>query len=449
MARKRRKKRITVGFVALGCPKNIVDSERMLAQIALSGFIITADIDNADVLVINTCAFIEPAKAEALQAINHAVKQKRKAKIKKIVVAGCLPQRQGTKLFAEADGIDAIVGLEQRDNIAQLIKKTLAADEPVTAVTPAPAIIHDDRTRLRITPQHYAYLRISEGCSRNCSFCTIPSIRGPFRSKPQELIISEAKELVASGAIELNIIAQDTTNYGRDLNVKNALPMLLSELEKIPDLEWLRLLYLYPTGINDRLIETIAGSEKIVHYLDIPIQHIDNRLLKAMNRPGTKDQITALLEKLRSKIPDAVLRTTVIVGFPGETDEQFAELLEFVKSAQFDHLGCFIFYPELGTPAAQMPNQIPENVKQARRERLMLTQQQIAFDKNIARIGSELTCLLDSIDNNSTATARFYGQAPDIDSVCIIENLRRPPGRFTNAKVIGTKNYDLICKQKT
>jgi len=449
MKRKKYKKRITVGFVALGCPKNIVDSERMLAQIALSGFIITANTDNADVLVINTCGFIEPAKAEALQAINHALNQKRKAKIKKIVVAGCLPQRQGKKLFAEADGIDAIVGLEQRDNIARLITKTLSTDEPVTAVTPAPAIIHDDRTRLRITPQHYAYLRISEGCSRNCSFCTIPSIRGPFRSKPADLIIAEANELVESGARELNIIAQDTINYGRDLKIKNGLATLLNELETITDLEWLRLLYLYPTGIDDRLIETIAGSEKIVHYLDIPIQHINESILKRMHRPDKKQQITSLIEKLRSKIPDAVLRTTVIVGFPGETDDQFAELLEFVKSAQFDHLGCFIFYPELGTAAAQMPNQIPENVKQARRERLMLTQQQIAFDKNNRRIGSELTCLLDSIDNNSTATARFYGQAPDIDSVCIIENSPRQPGQFTKVKVTATKNYDLICKQKT
>lgn len=449
MTRKKRKKQVTVGFIALGCPKNIIDSERMLAEIAEAGFLISADHDNADVLVINTCAFIEPAKAEALDAIKHAAEQKRKGKIKKIIVAGCLPQRQGTELLNETAGIDAIVGLEHRDNIARIIKKTLAADEPVTALTATSKIIHDDRTRLRITPAHYAYLRISEGCSRKCSFCTIPSIRGPFRSKPHDLIISEAKELVASGAIELNIIAQDTTNYGRDLKIKNALATLLNELESITDLEWLRLLYLYPTGIDDRLIETVAKSGKIVHYLDIPIQHINDSILKAMRRSETKEQICSLLEKLHSKIPDSVLRTTIIVGFPGETDDQFEELLEFVKSTRFDHLGCFTFYPEPGTPAAQMPDQIPENVKLARRDQLMLTQQQIAFEKNKRRIGSDLTCILDYIDNKHTATARFYGQAPEIDSLCIINNCTTLPGSLLNVKVTTTKDYDLICKQKS
>ena len=446
MARKKQKS-VTVGFVSLGCPKNVVDSERMLAEIAQAGFIITAEPDNADVVVINTCGFIAPAKAESLEAIRHAVGCKLNGTVKKVIVAGCLSERLGEKLFNQADGIDAVIGLGQRDNIARTIKKTLSSGQPAAYLNQSPHSISDDRTRLLINPGHWAYLRISEGCNHRCSFCTIPAIRGPFRSKPRELIFAEAAELVSAGVAELNIIGQDTTYYGCDLKTKNGLPALVTELEKIADPTWIRLMYLYPAGIDDKLIETIAKSEKIVHYLDIPIQHINDKILKAMRRPDTKDRLRRLIESLRSAMPDIVLRTTLIIGFPGETDRQFVELLDFIKWARFDALGCFKFYAESGTAAAKMPGQVPDQVKKQRLKELMLTQQKIAFAKNKNRIGSKLACLVDSVDNEGTGEGRFYGQAPDIDSICIIKSCSAKPGEFINTKVVDTKNYDLIVEQ--
>jgi len=448
MTEKRRKK-VTVGFIALGCPKNIIDSERMLAEIAQAGFVITAEPEKADVVVINTCGFIAPAKAEALEAVKRAVDCKRNPprRVKKVIVAGCLPQRLGRELFNQADGIDAIVGLGQRDNIARIIKKTLSCKQPAAFLGQSPHTISDDRTRLLITPPHWAYLRISEGCNRRCSFCTIPAIRGRFRSKPKELVLAEAAELVSAGAVELNIIGQDTTYYGRDLKIKDGLAALVKELERITGLAWIRLMYLYPAGIDDELIEAVAGSKKIVHYFDVPIQHINNKILKAMRRPDTKERICRLVENLRSRLDDCLLRTTLIVGFPGETDRQFNELLDFIKWAEFDALGCFKFYPESGTGAADMLAQVPDRIKQQRLEELMLTQQEIAFAKNKNRVGNKLTCLVDSVDNKGAGQGRFYGQAPDIDSICIIKNCSASPGQFIDTKVVGTKDYDLLVEQ--
>ena len=440
-------KPVTVAFVALGCPKNMVDSERMLAEIAREGFLIAARPDDADVIVINTCGFIAPAKAEALREIKNALKRKRNGTVKKVIAAGCLPQRLGTQLFNLAGGIDAIVGLDQRDEIAHIIKKTLSAKKPLAYLSTSFQKISDDRTRLLISPNHWAYLRISEGCNHRCSFCTVPAIRGPFRSKPKELILAEANELVQAGVVELNIIAQDTANYGRDLKMENGLSTLLKELEKINNLKWIRLMYAYPTGITPQLIQTIADSKKIVKYIDIPIQHINNEILKDMRRPYTREKISSLIDNLRTNIPDIVLRTTLIVGFPGETDRQFDELLQFAKSTEFDCLGCFRFYREAGTNAAKMPRQVPERIKKQRLEELMLTQQQIAFAKNKKRIDSRLTCLIDSVDNKGTAQARFYGQAPVIDNFCIIKNCSAKPGQFIDAKVVDTKDYDLIAEQ--
>jgi len=443
MASKKQKKG-TVGFVSLGCPKNVVDSERMLAEIAQNGFLITPEPDNTDVVVINTCGFIEPAKAEAIEAIKNAVDCKNNGRVNKVIVAGCLSERLGRQLFNQVDGIDAIVGLGQRDNIAKIIKKTILTAQPKAYLEHLSDKCNDDRTRLLITPNHWAYLRISEGCNHQCSFCTIPTIRGNFRSKPQELVLAEAAELVSAGAVELNIIAQDTTNWGRDLKIKNGLSKLINKLDKISGLKWIRLMYLWPAGINEQLIETIAQSEKAVHYLDIPIQHINSVILRSMRRPDTKEQLKRLIEKLRCAMPDIVIRTTLIVGFPGETEQQFAELLDFIKWAQFDALGCFKFYAEDGTTAGEMPDQVPDRIKQQRIEELMLTQQKIAFAKNESRIGSELICLVDSIDSRGNGQGRFYGQAPDIDSVCIINNCSAKPGKFINTKVIGTKDYDLV-----
>ena len=443
----KKQKNVTVGFISLGCPKNVVDSERMLAEIAQAGFVITDEPDNADVVVINTCGFIEPAKAEALDVIKHAVDCKDGGSVKKVIVAGCLSQRLGRQLFKQADGIDAIVGLGERDNIAQIIEKTIRSNQPEAYLGHLLEQCSDDRARLLITPRHWAYLRIGEGCNHRCSFCTIPMIKGRFRSKSPDMVLDEAAELVSAGTVELNIIAQDSTYYGRDSKTKSGLSKLMKEMEDIAALKWIRLMYLWPAGITDQLIETVAKSEKIVHYLDIPIQHINDKILKDMRRLDTKERICSLIENLRINLPDVVLRTTLIVGFPGETDQQYTELLEFIKWAEFDALGCFKFYPEAGTAAAKMPAQVPDEVKQRRLEKLMLTQQKIAFAKNKRRIGSELTCLVDSVDGNGNGLGRFYGQAPDIDSVCIIKNCLENAGKFIKTRVIGIKDYDLVVEQ--
>jgi ribosomal protein S12 methylthiotransferase len=447
MTGKNHKKAPIVGFISLGCPKNTVDSERMLAEIAQAGFLICAEPDNVDIVVINTCGFIAPAKQEALEAIKRAVACKTDGTVKKVIVTGCLAERLGAELFSQAEGIDAIVGLGQRDAIAQIIEKTLNSNQPAVYLDHLCETIHDDRTRMLITPRHRPYLRISEGCDHKCSFCTIPAIRGPFRSKPVELILAEATELVSGGAVELNIIAQDTSWYGRDLKIKNGLATLAAELEKIPELKWIRLMYLSPMGIDEKLIETVAKSEKIVHYFDIPIQHINDKILKDMRRPDSKKHIQRLIEKLRSAIDDCLLRTTVMVGFPGETRQQFSELLDFIRWAEFNALGCFKHYAEAGTAAAQMPQQVPEHIKDKRLEELMLTQQEIAFAKNKKRIGTKLSCIVDYVDNKGTGKGRFYGQAPDIDSICIIKGCSAKAGQFINTKVIDTKDYDLIVEQ--
>jgi len=297
-----------------------------------------------------------------------------------------------------------------------------------------------------ITQGHWAYLRISEGCNRKCSFCTIPAIRGKFRSKPQEMILSEAAELAENGAVELSIIAQDSNFYGRDMGIKNGLITLLDELEKIESLKWIRLMYLYPAGIDEPLIEKIVQSEKIVPYIDMPIQHINNDILTSMRRADTREHTTELIEKLRQAMPEVALRTTVIVGYPGETSQQFAELLEFVRWAQFDALGCFTFYPEAGTPAAELPKQVPDVVKQQRMDTLMRTQQELVFAKMDAKVGGELTVLVDEVVEDQ-AVGRYYGQAPHIDSICKIQNCHADPGEFIQTKITARDGYDFLVEQ--
>lgn len=444
------KTNITIGFVALGCPKNIVDSEVMLARLGEGGFVLGGDPDNADVVVINTCGFIAPAREEALDAIRQAIARKKKGHVRKVIVAGCLSERMGEDLAREVKGIDAVIGLGQRDQIAKIIKGCLSTKKYARThvlVEHSEDSIHDDRGRLLITPGHWAYLRISEGCNRKCSFCTIPAIRGKFRSKPKDMILSEAAELVNNGAVELSIIAQDSNFYGRDAGLKNGLIDLLSELENFDLLQWIRLMYLYPAGVDDALIEKIAQSDKIVPYIDMPIQHINNDILKSMRRADTKEHTIELIEKLRKAMPEVVLRTTVIAGYPGETDEQFEELLEFVKWAGFDALGCFAFCAEPGTAAADLPEQLPDDVKHQRVDTLMKTQQDIAFAKMDTQVGNELTVLVDEADQEQ-AIGRYYGQAPHIDSVCIIENTNAAPGEFISVKIIGRDDYDFVVEKE-
>lgn len=448
MKKKNENNIITVGFIALGCPKNRVDSEVMLAQIGQDGFVLSPDPDTADVVVINTCGFIEPAKHEALEAIRQAVKQKKKGLVRKVVVTGCLSERMGKDLAKEVKGIDAVVGLAERDQIASIIRKCLSAKKfstPDINVGHSGETIHDDRGRLLITPGHWAYLRISEGCNRKCSFCTIPAIRGKFRSKPQEMVLSEAAELVNNGAVELSIIAQDSNFYGRDMGIKNGLIALLEELDKIDPLKWIRLMYLYPAGVDDALIKTIAQSDKVLPYIDMPIQHINNDILKSMRRADTKEHTTELIEKLRRAMPDVALRTTAIVGYPGETDEQFEELLEFVKWAKFDALGCFTFYAEPGTIAADLTHQLPDKVKHQRMDTLMKTQQELVFEKMDSQIGRKLTVLVDDVFEDE-GIGRYYGQAPHIDSICKIQNCTANGGNFIKTKITDCDGYDFIVE---
>jgi ribosomal protein S12 methylthiotransferase len=400
-------------------------------------------------VVINTCGFIAPAKEEALAEIRHVVKQKKKGHVRKLIVAGCLSERMGEDLLREVKGIDAIVGLGGRDQIAQVIADVIGRKKKhkrQIASSASHEIPLDDTERLLITPRHWAYLRISEGCDRKCSFCTIPSIRGKFRSKAPEMVLTEAHELVANGAVELSIIAQDSNYYGRDLGIENGLSDLVGKLHGIDGLEWIRLMYLYPATIDDNLIETIASDEKVVNYIDMPIQHINDDILKSMRRSDRKDKTIRLIEKLRAAMGDVVLRTTVITGYPGETEDAFDELLEFVQWAKFDALGCFAFCPEIGTAAAELGDQIPDTVKKERLERLMLAQQEIAFSAMKGRAGQELLCLVDDADGEN-GVGRFYGQAPHIDSVCHINNCKGQPGQFVRTRVTGSEGYDLVVEQ--
>jgi len=447
MAKNRTRNTTSIGFVSLGCPKNTVDSERMLADLAQAGYLVGADPSEADVVIVNTCGFIAPAKEESLHAIREIAAQKKSGGVRKLVVTGCLAERMGEALREEVPDIDIIVGLQWRDDLVKILRKNLKRSTPQTyAERMKPTLTGDDSTRLRIGPAHWAYLRISEGCDHRCSFCTIPQIRGPFRSKSPQAVVQEAQELAHAGVVELNLVAQDTTSYERDHKNKDGLAHLLEQLNTVAGLAWIRLMYLYPTGISDRLIEAIASSDKVVPYLDIPIQHCHDRILKAMRRPDSQDRLRDLILRLRDRIPDLVLRTTVIVGFPGETEEEFKALMEFIQWARFEALGCFPFYPEEGTEAATLPDQVPWEIREERRDRLMRAQQEIAFTANQRRVGQSLACLIEDVEDSGLCIGRFSGQAPEIDSICLIHNCQAAPGTFVNARVTGTEGYDLVAE---
>ena len=439
--------KLRVGFVSLGCPKNQVDSEKMLGLLGQSGCVVTGDEEGVDVLVINTCGFIQPAKEEALEVIRRALVAKGRGRVGRVVVAGCLSQRMGAELGKEAEGIDAIVGLGERDKIAAIVARAVATQEteqPAVYLGRKTGSVAKDRGRLLIGAGHSAYLRISEGCNRRCSFCTIPSIRGRFHSKRKPEILAEAKELAANGVGELILIAQDSTSWGRDLGLADGLPGLVRDLHAIDGPRWIRLMYLYPTGISDTLIETIAELPKIVHYIDMPLQHINDGILRAMRRSDRREKTIALIERLRKAMPDVVLRTTLIVGLPGEGEAEFNELLEFVRWARFEAMGCFVYYPEEGTAAAKMDQQVDSATKLRRQEQIMLAQQKIAFDLARKRVGLRLDCLVDEVKPDGSAVGRFYGQAPEIDGVCLIRSGSVRPGRFVGVTVSDSRDYDLI-----
>ncbi len=436
----------TYAFVSLGCPKALVDSEKMLGTLALDGYTLVSDPDGADFVIVNTCGFIEQSRAESRAAIREMLDLKRQGRTRGVIVAGCLPERLGSGLLEELPDIDHIVGVWGRDEINRVADRLVGGvREQRELFRPAPIRALDDRARLRITPQHYAYLKISEGCDRTCTFCAIPKMRGKHVTKPIEQVVAEARELAADGVRELILVAQDTTYYGMDLYGEVQLVELLRELEHVDGIDWLRLMYLYPVNFTEALIDTIAGSGRIIPYLDMPLQHINSQLLKRMQRRVDRDRTIELVETLRARIPNLVLRTTFIVGFPGETDEQFAELEQFVTDTRFERMGVFTYSPEPGTPAMKLEGHLPDDVKEARRDALMALQQQIAFEFGESLVGYELDCLIDAQVDERTWSGRIYADAPDIDATVFVQGEGMAVGDLCPVEITGRQDYDLVA----
>lgn len=438
----------TFAFVSLGCPKNTVDSERMLGKLAQDGYALTPDADGADVVVVNTCGFIEPARQESLAVIREMLELKKAGRIGSVVVAGCLAERQKEMLLDQVPEVDQIVGVFGREEIVGVVEKSRrdrVAEEQRSLFRPAPVRALEDTARLRITPRHFAYLKISEGCDRTCTFCAIPGMRGKHVTKPIEEIIREANELAADGVRELIVVAQDTTYYGLDLYGEVRLAQLLKQLDRVDGIEWIRILYAYPMYFNDDVIDAIASAKKIIPYLDMPLQHINDRMLKRMQRRVTRGETETLLGKLRRAIPNLTLRTTFIVGFPSETDAEFKELNEFVRESKFERCGVFPYSREPGTPADRLPDHLPEELKQARRDRIMETQQQVAFSWCQAQVGRELEAIIDSPDHEvpNHYAGRTHADAPDIDGSVRLKGKNLQPGDLVKVKVTAADGYDL------
>lgn len=437
----------TYAFVSLGCPKNLVDSEKMLGNLALDGYTLVSDPEHADFVIVNTCGFIEQSRRESKAVIREMLDLKQQGKTKGVIVAGCLPERVGGSLLEEMPEIDHIVGVFGRDEITKVADRLIGGrTEQRELFRPAAIRALDDRARLRITPGHYAYLKISEGCDRTCTFCSIPSMRGKHVTKPIEMVVEEARELAADGVRELILVAQDTTYYGMDYYGEVRLAPLLRELEQVEGIDWLRLMYLYPVNFTDELIQTIAASGRIIPYLDMPLQHINSQVLKRMQRRVNREKTVELVGKLREQIPNLVLRTTFIVGFPGETDEQFEELNEFVKETRFERMGVFTYSVEPGTPAVKLEGHLPEEVKEARLETLMQTQQQIAFDWGRSLVDYELDCIIDSSSEDENVwIGRTFADAPEIDGVVYVQGGGLEPGQMVPVTIVGAQEYDLVA----
>ena len=439
-----------IGIKSLGCPKNFVDTEIICGKLREKGYQVSEKIDSSDIVIINTCSFIRDAVEESIEEILNLVKLKKEGKIKHIIVTGCLPQRyKDDNLNQEFPEVDAFLGVGDLLNIDNVVKSVLQ-DEQIYTVSPEPKFLYNHNTpRTILTPQHYAYIKISEGCQNNCFYCLIPQLRGNYRSRKMEDIIDEVKILSEKqNLFEIILIGQDTTLYGIDLYGEYKLAKLLKKLSllKLNNLKWIRLLYTHPAHYNDELIEVIANSPKICSYLDLPLQHISDKILKRMNRPVKKDYIISLINKLRDRIPNLTLRTTFMVGFPGETDKDFKELLSFVNEFRFEKLGAFIFSREEGIPAYDFPQQIPLRMKKERLTELMLTQQPISKEINSTYMGKKIEVLIDEIqsDKPKIATGRTKGDAPEIDGKVIIRTDTAQVGKIIKVKVTEALEYDLI-----
>lgn len=441
-----------IGVVSLGCPKNLVDSETMLGLIHEENYEITNDPSEAEIIIVNTCGFIESAKEESINTILQMAEYKKSGSCKYIIVTGCLSQRYAEELFNELPEADAIAGVEVYDEIGSIIKRVMNGERFIMLERSKPDVIYTSKEtflpRILTTPSYTAYLKIAEGCDNCCSYCAIPKIRGPYRSKPMEQVLKEAKALADNGVKELIVVAQDTTRYGEDLpGGKLLLADLLKELNKIESLKWIRVMYCYPNNFTDELIETFASLDKVCKYVDLPLQHASNRLLASMNRYDTREEVETLLAKLRKRIPGIVIRTTFIVGFPGEADADFEELKEFVEQQRFENAGVFAYSQEEGTVAGAMPNQIPDEIKQERYHELMALQAQISEEIHKDTEGQTLEVLVEGIEEDGSGLhyGRSYREAPDIDGLVFIENPGDiKPGCFVKVNILQGFTYESV-----
>ena len=432
-------------FISLGCDKNLVDSEVMLGLLDKKGYKIVDEESEADVIVINTCCFINDAKEESVQTILEMAEYKKEGRLKALIVTGCLAQRYQQEILDEIPEVDAVLGTTSYDKITEAVEEALAGNGHVE-VTDINALPLVDEKRLVTTGGHFAYLKIAEGCDKHCTYCIIPKLRGNYRSVPMERLIKEAEDLAEQGVKELILVAQETTVYGQDIYGEKSLHKLLKELCKISGIRWIRILYCYPEEIDDNLIQVIKEESKICHYLDLPIQHASDEILKRMGRRTEKKQLVEIIGQLRSEIPNIVLRTTLITGFPGESEANHEELMEFVDEMEFDRLGVFTYSPEEDTPAADMPEQIEESVKKDRQAELMELQQDIAFDKAEDMVGSEVLMMVEGkVADENVYVGRTYKDAPNVDGLIFVHtDADLITGDFAKVKVTGALEYDLI-----
>lgn len=435
-----------VALVSLGCAKNLVDSEVMIGLLSEAGFEPVVNLNKADVLIANTCAFIDEAQQEAIDTILRLAELCKKSPSRRLIVTGCLAQRFPQDLLDEIPEIDAVVGTGDFSKIVKVVKDTLDGRR-VKLVSKQPCFIYDETfPRCISTPRYTAYVKIAEGCSNHCSYCVIPEVRGKFRSRPIHSIVEEARNLAARGARELILIAQDTTRYGQDLYGAYALDKLLKEVCQIDEVEWVRVLYMYPTRVTDELIEVMASEPKVCKYVDLPLQHVDDELLKLMNRHGTHEQARQTIDKLRQAIPDITIRSTFIVGFPGETDAKFRSLLDFLKEVRLDRVGVFTYSPQAGTAAPRLSRSVKQSVKEMRKREAMEVQRLISREKNEAKIGRSMKTLIEgrSEESELVTIGRSQAEAPEIDGLIYIGNLHPEPGEFRFVKITDAGDYDLV-----
>ena len=432
-------------FISLGCDKNLVDSEEMLGLLNSRGYTFTDDETEADVIIINTCCFINDAKEESVQMILEMAEYKKTGKCKALIVTGCMAQRYKQEILDEVSEVDQVLGTTAYEKIVEAVDEALAGSRGVEE-KPLSYLPQTDAKRMVTTGGHYAYLKIAEGCNKCCTYCIIPKLRGRYRSVPMERLIEQAKELAAQGVKELILVAQETTVYGVDLYGKKSLHLLLEQLCRISGLRWIRILYCYPEEIYEDLIQTMKREEKICHYLDLPIQHASDAVLRRMGRRTTRADLEQIVTHLREEIPDIVLRTTLIAGFPGETEEQHQEVMEFIDEMEFDRLGVFTYSQEEDTPAASMPDQIDEETKLNWQEELMELQQEIAFDRAEERTGSVVTAMIEGkVADEDAYVARTYGDAPNVDGLLFVQTTEElNSGDFVRVRITGAVEYDLI-----